>query len=158
MEAWLILERPSKTPSPCVTLPNLFVLGQTVSASLQRFVRKIWPLASRLVRSVRIMGSKNGLPLAYLVSAINGDFGRKSQCFPSPGIWCPLLAEGFPLEFWNGGGLEKLECCPYQSVKMVTDDMRIRSDTILAMDNNGRRRTETVKQYCSLRAIHDNAR
>jgi len=51
-------------------------------------------------RSVATMG------LSRTVSEINGDFGRKSQIFPTPMYFVPPL-KGFPLELGIGTGDQK---------------------------------------------------
>ena len=54
--------------------------------------------------------------------------------FRTPVYWTSPLRE-FPLEFCNGGGLKKVELCPYQTVK------KFDLDTLPALD----RRTERQK-------------
>jgi len=44
--------------------------------------------------------------LSYTVSQTNGDFGRKSQIFPTPVYLTPPLRE-FSLEFCNSSGAKK---------------------------------------------------
>jgi len=45
-------------PSPrVIVVPNVVVLGQTIPALLRRSVRKIWPLASCLSRSLEVIGT-----------------------------------------------------------------------------------------------------
>jgi len=44
--------------------------------------------------------------LSRTVSKINGDFGRKSQIFPTLGVYND--PKGLPLEFCNGGWAQKL--------------------------------------------------
>ena len=46
--------------------------------------------------------------LSDTVSAINGDFGRKAQNFPTHMYFSPAQRR-FPVEFCNGGGTQKLE-------------------------------------------------
>ena len=85
-------------------------------ASLRKSARKIWPLASRLSRSLKVVGTNTDRSATYyfllviyssltmdlirIVSEVNGDFGRKSQIFPTP---CRLLKapppSAFQLEF-----------------------------------------------------------
>ena len=52
------------------------------------------------------------------VSKINGDFSRKSQIFPTPVYFAPLL-KGFPLELCIGTGYQKLEWWGYQAEQEV---------------------------------------
>ena len=46
------------------------------------------------------------MDLFRTVSEINGDFGRKSQTFPTPVYFAPSL-NGFPLELGIGAGSQK---------------------------------------------------
>ena len=55
------------------------------------------------------------------------NFSRKLQIFPTR-ILTASPAKGFPLEFFDGGGTQKLEWFPYQNVKKC-DDMSISIDT-----------------------------
>jgi len=55
-------------------------------------------------RSIATMG------LSRTVSEINGDFGRKSQIFPSPlPLYFAPQLKLFPLELGIGAGVKKLE-------------------------------------------------
>ena len=46
--------------------------------------------------------------LSLTISEINGDFGRKSQNFPTALVFCTPL-KGFPVEMGTGAGVKKLE-------------------------------------------------
>jgi len=56
--------------------------------------------------------------LSRTVSEINGDFSRKTQKFPTPVYFAPLL-KGFPLEFGIGVQCQKLEWWGYRADKEV---------------------------------------
>ena len=88
---------PRNTPLHArVTLPNLVVLRQTVLALLRRSVCKIVPLAFRLLRPLKIIGTdtdpsvtsdslltfRSNHELSRIVSEINADFGQKSPSSP----------------------------------------------------------------------------
>jgi len=49
----------------CVILSNIVVLGQTVRALLRRFSWKNWPLASRLSRSLKVIGTNRHRSATY---------------------------------------------------------------------------------------------
>jgi len=62
-------------------------------------------------RSIATMG------LSRTVSEINGNFGRKSQIFPTPCTLRPL--KGFPLELDIGAGDQKTRVMGYRAEKEV---------------------------------------
>jgi len=129
-----------------VILPNLVVLGQTVRALSRRLALKIWFLACRLSRSLKVIGTDTdrsatydfiltfhiaSMSLSGTVSEIKSDFSRKSQTFPTSRVF-NVPAEGFP---WNWvpmhirmQGGHKLEWWATRSRKMF-DDICSRLDT-----------------------------
>jgi len=74
-------------------MPNLVVLGQIIRAYLRRSVEKSGSLASRLSRSLKVVGTdtdrsatndfllmiKSNVGLSYTVSEINGDVGSSGS-------------------------------------------------------------------------------
>jgi len=52
------------------------------------------------------------------VTEINDDFSRKSQNFPTPVYFSPML-KGFPVELGTGAGVKKLEWWGYRADKEV---------------------------------------
>jgi len=95
--------------------------------------------------------------LSRTVSEINGDFGRKSQMFPTPVYLSPL--KELHLEFCNGGSAQKTNPCPYQSMERVY--MTIFAFVYIyqsVRDRRTDRRTGLLKQYRALYATHADAR
>ena len=103
-------------PSPmCVILPNPVVLGQTVQEFLRRSTWKIWPLMSRLSRSLKVIGTDTdqsatyNFPLTYHsnhgpISYHFRDkwrFQSKIAIFPTPVYLTPPL-KWPPLELGTG--------------------------------------------------------
>jgi len=95
----------------CVILSTWVVLGLTVRALLRRFAWKIWPVALRLSKSLKVIGTDTDRSDTYdfwltfcsnhgisrSVSAINGDFSWKSQIFHTLVYLTPPPVEGVPL-------------------------------------------------------------
>ena len=53
------------SPCPCVILPTFVLLGQTLRAPLSRYIWKIWPLASCLSRSIKVIGTDSDRSTTY---------------------------------------------------------------------------------------------
>jgi len=102
--AWLTHRN---TPLPTrIVLPNLVVLGQTIRVLLRRSAWNIWPLASRLSRSLKVIGTDTDRCPSRTVSEINGDFSRKPQILPTPVYLTPPM-NGFTLELGTGAWCQK---------------------------------------------------
>jgi len=56
---------PRNTPSPPVILPNLVVIGQMVRALLSISTWKSWPLATRLSRLLKVIGTDTHRSATY---------------------------------------------------------------------------------------------
>ena len=76
--------------------------------------------------------------LSRTVSEINGDFSRKTQNFPTPVYFAPLL-KGFPLEFGIGA-----QCQNDGAIgpRKKFDDIFSRLDTIHQRDGQMDRQTD----------------
>jgi len=106
-----------------VTIPNFVILGHAYN---WRSVRKNDPSRphSRSLDVIEADTDRSAftsiitMGLSRTVSAINGDFGQKSQIFPIPVYLTPPLKE-FPLEFYNGSSAKKLGSFSCQMVERV---------------------------------------
>ena len=109
------------------TVANLVVLGQTNDMNIiAEMTRKKWSLASRLARSLKVIGTYTDrhwsivtISLYHTVFETNCDFRGKSQSSPPP-RW-----HDFPKNFITAVGSTKER--PYQNIKKC-DDMHIRLD------------------------------
>ena len=142
----------------CVLLPNLLVLAQTVRALLIRPAWQIWPLASRLSRSLKVIGTDMDRSATYdfqltfhsslsrTNSEINDDFSWKSQ-FLSPSVYLTPRWMGCPCNWVSAHlGTKKLESLCWGADKEVrrclqpsgyntrtwqTDEYRLTANTAL---------------------------
>jgi len=99
---------------------NLVVLGANSTSVIKEIRLKIWPLASRLSRSLKVVGididrsatydflltfRSNQWPISYCFwDKQHSNFSRKSQFFPTPCILWPNW-RGFP---WNSNWVPAL--------------------------------------------------
>jgi len=66
----------------CAIQPNLVVIGQTLRTLLRRSAWKQWPLASRLSRSLKVIGTDTGRSAAYdFILTYRSSHGPISYCF-----------------------------------------------------------------------------
>jgi len=98
-----------------VILPSLVVLDQTVRTLLRRSAWKFWPIASRLSRSLKVIGIDTDRSATYdLLLTFHSNhepisyhfrdkqrFQSKIAIFSHPVYFAPPL-KGFPLEFGTG--------------------------------------------------------
>jgi len=136
-------------------LPNLVILGQTVRVLLRRPTWKIWPLAPRLSRSLKVIRTDmdrsvtydfiltfhcNYKPISYRFRdkwrfQLNGDFSW-SRKFPVPRVF-NVPAEGNCVQVL---GVKNLEWWGYQADKEVR-----RLDTIHERDGRTDGQQSTAK-------------
>jgi len=115
-----------------VIMPNLVVLGQMVWALLSMPAWKIWPLASRLSRSFKVIGTDTDRSATYdflltfhsnqwPISCCFRDkrrFSRKSQIFPPQCIWRRRW-RGSPWKWVSAHWIKELEWWCYRAEKEV---------------------------------------
>jgi len=118
----------------CIILPKLVVLGQTVQPeSSRRSAWKKWPIASRLSRSFKVIGTdtdpsatydfllkfqNNNGPISYRFRD-NRRFQSKIANFPILCVYQTPLLKGFPLELGTGAWRQKLEWWVYRAEKEI---------------------------------------
>jgi len=111
-----------------VTATNLVVLGETVSAWIRRSSRKVWPFASCLSRSLKVIGAVTGRSAAYHFRVafhsncghISYIFRDKERCFPnfSTSRVFNALLRGFPWNFVTAIVLKNQKDAPTKMSKM----------------------------------------
>ena len=108
-------------------MPNCVAVGQSVRSYLRRSADKIWILASRLSRSLKVICTVTdqsdicGLGLLVVIHSNHGPISYRFRrttisveirnFFPPPVHLAPTLS-GFPFEFRNGSGSQKARLMP----------------------------------------------
>jgi len=80
------------------------------------------------------------------VCEINGDFGRKSQIFPTPAVYFVSPLKGSPWNWASALGIKKTRMMGLRSRENRFDDIFIHLDTIHQRDGRTDGRIDTGRQ------------